>query len=481
MAVRMALHIVQKDVRHLWPQVATWLALLTLYACVDSAYSGEFHGLRDQTLLGAALTLACWVTVIAVIHEESPLADRQFWLTLPCARRDLVLAKGLFIAAFINLPVLLCQAAVLRAAGFDLWGEIGFLFWKQVFFTAFLVLPVAGLAAVTRNLGQVLLGVVLAVAVVPAIVVAVYYGSFRRGADWGGLSWMPYSAMGAVLAVGTVTAVLLAYTRRNAAHSRTILAITGVVAVVVLAAPPLPWGWNIQEGRSRERISESAVRLAFDPSAQPYTGEFTSDWVRLEIPVRFDGVPSELEVKNDWTSVSIDGREGSWAGGWAATNTIHDLSGNHGWLRVMVAPKFYESVRNNAVRLHGSLDLTLLRVGSKLQGPSADEVIRIAGVGICRRDFSRAPFSFLSPVCLLAQPRAVVVPVRKPGDPDAQFDMPPRLAYAPYPISPWFGPLRRYHVGIGQWGGSTWVVKQPVAHIQRDFEFQSLRLADYVR
>jgi hypothetical protein len=50
--------------------------------------------------------------------------------------------------------------------------------------------------------------------------------------------------------------------------------------------------------------------------------------------------------------------------------------------------------------------------------------------------------------------------------------------YAPYPTSPWFGPLQRYSVK-DLVGDTKLVVEHRVAHIERLFAFQSLRLADY--
>jgi hypothetical protein len=50
--------------------------------------------------------------------------------------------------------------------------------------------------------------------------------------------------------------------------------------------------------------------------------------------------------------------------------------------------------------------------------------------------------------------------------------------YAPYPTSPWFGPLQRYFAP-DILGENKVVVEHPVAHIRRSFDFGPLRLAGY--
>jgi hypothetical protein len=48
---------------------------------------------------------------------------------------------------------------------------------------------------------------------------------------------------------------------------------------------------------------------------------------------------------------------------------------------------------------------------------------------------------------------------------------------APFPTSPWFGPLTNYLAGNDVFPVD---ISHPVAHIQRSFDLGPLRLADYV-
>ena len=104
--------VFRKDARHLWPQILVFVALVLLAAVVDPTYTRRELS-TAESLIWTALPLACWNLVIAAIHEERLPGDRQYWLVRPYSRAGLLTAKALFLVAFVNLPVLLIQAASL--------------------------------------------------------------------------------------------------------------------------------------------------------------------------------------------------------------------------------------------------------------------------------------------------------------------------------------------------------------------------------
>ena len=161
--MKRVIHIFRKDVAHLWPQILIFLSTLALFACEDPTYNRHSNNglVSFINLLYLLLPLSCWLLVIALIHEETPIGHNQYWLTRPFTWTDLLAAKALFLLAFVNLPVFLCQAAVLAWNGFSPADHLTDLLAKQVFFSALLVLPAAALASVTKGLARAILGGVL--------------------------------------------------------------------------------------------------------------------------------------------------------------------------------------------------------------------------------------------------------------------------------------------------------------------------------
>src|SRR5271165_6733003 len=153
------LAIFVKDARHLWPHITGFLVLMLLAALLDPTYTVQDPSV--YMLLSTLLPLASCALIVTVIHEEKLPGDRQYWLTRPISWKHLLAAKTLFVIAFINLPLLLSHVAVWLALGVPPVEHLPALLWKQVFFTVFYVLPVAVLAAITRNIGQVILAALL--------------------------------------------------------------------------------------------------------------------------------------------------------------------------------------------------------------------------------------------------------------------------------------------------------------------------------
>ena len=109
-----------------------------------------------------------WFLVVRLVHGEAPTGNRQYWITRPVEWQKLLAAKILFVAAFVNFPLLIVDVFLLAKAGFR--PEASYtagLLWRQVIWAAFLLLPVATLAAVTSNVAQMMMAV-LAVGILMA-------------------------------------------------------------------------------------------------------------------------------------------------------------------------------------------------------------------------------------------------------------------------------------------------------------------------
>ena len=124
--MRQILHIVRKDIRHHWPEIAAPIALLIAYAWIDPSQWGPEDFLNDRiySLLAKVLPpllLVSWgFLVVRVIQGESLAGERQFWVTRPYSRWKLLVAKVLLLITTIAVPLLVTDIVLLHLAGFVL-------------------------------------------------------------------------------------------------------------------------------------------------------------------------------------------------------------------------------------------------------------------------------------------------------------------------------------------------------------------------
>ena len=490
--MRLIFHILKKDASHLWPHALAFAALLATLACSDIVYGLRVDALSsvDSFFYGPlayiALPLACWNLVIALIHGEGPVGDRQYWLTRPYRWTDLVAAKAMFIVVFVNLPVFLCQCAILASVGIAPLSFLGALLWRQVFFTALLALPAVALAAVTRTLAQSILGAFLVL--LPA---GVFYSLMtnRPGRfDWGPEAWIRDSAVAAIVLLGSAGIVLLQYWRRRTALSRGALAGTAAAAVLIAALVPPAGTFGIQALVSRRPAASSAVRILIEPAANLplHDGNL--------FPVRVAGVPTEMEiyVVRVEAVVDIPGQDpnaaldAKWSSGeFSLTDSSLSRPSGNGryWLQTNGALTPWDSYRQRAsispvpVRIHGWADIALFEPVQTMFMPDAART-PIPGLGVC---MSR-PVECYSPF-----PRYELSAETEDGRAEI---VPKTLAFAPFPTSPSFVPLERFlPPALARFRNGRYFVdwestialvsRRPVVFFRREFDFRGVRLAEY--
>src|SRR5206468_452542 len=107
------LHIFRKDIREFRIEIAAVL-LFTLLVVFVSAQPWESMQRRgglgssgDDNPISVLLAITWCLLIARVIQAEALPGDRHFWLTRPYERKSLVLSKMLFMAVFINVPLLI--------------------------------------------------------------------------------------------------------------------------------------------------------------------------------------------------------------------------------------------------------------------------------------------------------------------------------------------------------------------------------------
>jgi hypothetical protein len=468
--VSKVLTIFRKDVRHLWPLVLVFFATAALAVVADPALDvrGDYY-----FLLRLALEpLACWVLIVTAIHEERLIGHEQYWLTRPYTWKHLVAAKALFLAVFVSLPLFICQCATLLAIGSTPNGWIAGLVWHQVFFAIFVILPAVALAAVTANLAQ-----ALGCAVVSLMVFLFAFGGSTQDYDWGGLAWIRTSAVALVLLGGIAAVVIVQYTRRRTGMARIVLAATAVFAAAVASTHRWDPAFAVQRLFARQSVSAAAVSLSVNASASgSHPAEMGGDspGPRLDIPLRVRGLPPGLWLGGEGVSVTLEAPGAVWRSGRLPADTLQGLRDEVGWIRVPVAPDFYDRWKDTPVKLSASADLVLYQHVRDTPYPDRG-LIEFPDTGICGNLERMGWLSCSTPFLQLT----VTLEQADPRDATTLHQ-----SFAPFPTVVGFRPFDEVErLSLLSEPQPAWHLSfdRPVTYIQRRIEAREIRMKDLVR
>ena len=466
------LAIFRKDARHLWPQISVFAALMILAAVLDPTYSGHPSAIYDF-LPSFALPLACWLVIISGVHEERLPGDRQYWLTRPCSWKTLLAAKALFVAAFVNLPLLLYHACVFVAVGIPPADHLGVLLWRQLFFTIFYILPAAALAAITRNLGQVAVTALSAVVFVWVSGTLFLFLARYRIRMYQGLDGGMIGVTAALIAVGAMAILVVQYSRRRTLVARLLTA--GVTATVLVFTTASPYIF----GRTPS-VSTSSLSLDSDPTRK--SSMVTSgrpEIATLDLPVRLEGIPSGtlLEQKRVDVRVGVSGNPDLYTKG---DGGLHDFAGERAWLSVRVDRKGIEDAQSKAITVTGMVTFQRNGATQTLALPKGRPVV-LPGIGVCRDLLE--PEGTISFSCYTPSPRKALL-IGNSGI-RVNWIIPQGSVEGPVPTAGGFEPLMKFvsQVSYRNWeqiGNARMLVVQPLPPVRIAFELGNLTYSEYL-
>ena len=304
--MRLALQIFRKDVERLrWP-IALTLALLAYWAFRDATLpwgtDPTMYSSGSDNWMNLAMPFA-WVLLIALaVQEDSLVGDRQFWAALPCGWKPLMMAKTMFVAAFVHAPYFVATAIILAARGFNPAAHLPHLFWKQVVLLA-LTIPAVAAAVVVRKASHFQL---LAIAVASAVVLRVRDFNVIYSQTW---VWdIRWELALIVAAMGALVVTILQFIRRSTRSSR----IAGVLTAIAAACL---YSWVSRDATAAISAAFSpakdhvTVRLAGEGPARP-----DSPWGRqlttVSLPLALDGATGR-ESETDAVSLEVVTAEGA--------------------------------------------------------------------------------------------------------------------------------------------------------------------------
>ncbi|HYI93419.1 MAG TPA: hypothetical protein VEX68_07735, partial [Bryobacteraceae bacterium] len=297
--MRQTRHIFMKDVRYLRYQIV--LVCVLALGLIWGATPGPRQLIGSSGPIEILLIAAANFMIARLIHAEAIPGDRQFWVTRPYRWKSLLMAKLGFIAVFVHAPVLLAHLFIVMLNGFPLWPNIPGLIWSQVLIIAFVSLPVAALASMTRGLVQFVIA--------GMTVIAVVYGAFYllpgARATLGPIDWVRNAiAFLALLAIALFALYWQYKTRRTTLSRIVAISALGIGALVYLSVP-WPLAFAVQAGLSKEPFDTSSLQVSLEPLIRPWVGPGGVRALEIMLPVTVRGIPPNLDLRADGISVSL--------------------------------------------------------------------------------------------------------------------------------------------------------------------------------
>ena len=457
----------QENVRYLRFEIAAALFFVTAFtiSALRRSLSKGYVDVLTGFILPLALPLVGWYLIARLIHAEALPGDRQFWITRPYRWRSLLCAKVLFVLAFVNLPMMVADAVILRANGFSVFKELAGLAAEQFLITTALLIPMVAIATVTTGLVQVVL-VVLIVWAAAIFRSFVFMGSALPGpADWVNTT----AALAGVALVASLV-IVWQYSRRKTAIARAFCA-TGIVVVAAISAKiPLRMAYAIQS-RITNRIDASSIQIK--PAEQDtwvvHRVAMRDDFVTVQPPLRVTGIPLGMILRPDALTVTFEAPDGAV---WKVTNP---WPGN-AWPTIGIDGAFFDKVRNQPIRLRGSAFATVYGNERRTEVPFTGNLIDVPGAGLCA---SMHTSTLTQITCRY--------PFRSPRDAVTLFVGPTgtdplgaRHSYSPFPAEIDDSPISMFSDKTLRDLSTAPIVvtAEPLAHIRRDFEIKNLRLSD---
>jgi len=397
--MRQITHIFRKDLRRFRPEIAITLGLLAAFVWTeppswrppDLYHSGSNYFQYNVSAWFAILLCMSWMLMVArIIHEESPVGDRQHWLTRPYEWPKVLAAKILFVLAVVNAPLLTAQFVLLAAGGFSPLSYFSGLLAKNLQLLAWIILPMAAVAVVTSGFTQ--MARVLPLALLFFFGVRQVLSMVPGIAAWHGDSlWNRLPD--AVLFVGLIIVVVRQYALRKTMNARLLLMGWAVAVSALVAA--IPYGKLIEHSYAPVSKEQTPFRLALDSAMRPGNPVVIPAAVKdvqLNLPISIGDVAGNTVVQLEAVAVTVEGPDGIvWNSGWQPDFKVlsrHEEPNVTNWwstlgTEVRISRKFLDRLKDTPVRLRVAAAVTLFHSKDGLLITRTESEFEVPGLGRC--------------------------------------------------------------------------------------------------
>lgn len=387
--MKQIIHIFCKDVRRHWMEISLCQAALVFF-CWREVRSWQSPGFERAAgtwsigfWAGVLLPLSWGLLIFRAVQGESLVGDREFWITRPYEWKKLLAAKTLFVFAFVTLPLLVAQAILLAEAGFSPASHLLGLVWMQLLLIQLPLLPLGALAAVTRNLAQGLLSVVVVLVYVMGM--AVFGNYLDEGAfSSGDLDWLA----AAMLVLAVVGALWVQYSQRRTWLARAWLAGGAVtltlVAVVETFLNHGERAYALPAPGQASFFHASLDEIRTSKAKAPVEREKP---VEIQVPIVFSNGQQDSFVHIRGVMLILESPDGfKWHSGWNGYYELLQPGENR--LRQDFTLKYsaYERMRNTPLKATVLLALDVFHDESASRTSVSSGDFFVPGVGRCRVD-----------------------------------------------------------------------------------------------
>lgn len=385
--VRQAFHILKKDVRYLWLEVAGALAVLfTVFAVGEMRLDGNGKTAQNFGLARSVLEFllpVAWAFLIArAIQAEALAGATQYWLTRPYQWPSILTAKTILVFLFLNLPLLIGQMLVLSHHGFTINQELPGILWTQVILTIGVVLPVAALATLTHHLVRLLMvmvGIVLAVSTVDYFV-----SQFQpQTSDWLRIEWVREACLLTSLALGASITIFVQYSRRNTKAAWLVIGLTFLLCWVGLHFLTWDSAYWLQSKISSQDSAAKNIQVRLEDDVRRLAVLGTEHGVSIKLAVELCDLPAGIEARVDGLQFHLAGpHDPACASAGPARELTRD--GERGYANwCAIEYPAWKKLRGKPVKIRGSVFVTLLGDQHTTTFTADTLPVRIPGVGIC--------------------------------------------------------------------------------------------------
>jgi hypothetical protein len=421
--MKLVLHIFKKDVRRLRLEILISLSLMTAVVWMASS-----RWMTDQMLISeaakssafAASTLAgiliilvplnWWWLIAPVIHGERLVGDQQYWLTRPYTWTDLLAAKALFLIAFLYTPLLLAQFILLREAGFLPFHYLPGVLYNLLLLSGVLILPLAALATVTRNIGEMVLAVLgIAISAIGISLLSMIIPSTNVGRS--------YSLIGSLslLICGCIGVVLWQYASRKTEISRVVILLV-LLAVGMLAIGVPDQAWMVHAYSRSGGVTLDSVHFSVPTATEGAPSAFVprlSGEVGIRVPVDVSGVPAGTLLLADDVKISIDAPGGlHWESLWQPLASDKILPATRRLQVGFSLPRRqYEKFKELPITMHLTFAMTQEKALGVARASMGEHDFSVPGFGICSAIPGEHPDEIGSLECrtALREPRLTLI------------------------------------------------------------------------
>jgi hypothetical protein len=388
------LHIFLKDARRFWAEIVVSAAVVATFICICVAMHEnrpDVHDVRLQimaTLAGLLMVLvpvSWWVLITRVIHAERLVGDTQFWITRPYVWSKLLLAKMLFLLAFLYLPFFIAQCLILAIAGFAPHPLVFGMLYNLLLLTACVILPLAAIATVTSSFARMtltLLGIFL-LTFAFATLSAIYFATPGNGVT----SYVGVRICFALALIICSAAMVLQYALRKVWLSRAVLI---PLPFLMLAAISIGSKYDqAQIVRNYPTAQTAPIQLSYTPNPRSFQTSSFQASANVKIPVSISltesGVPDGFAVLPDAARIQIQAPDGShWESEWQGGDGYKFLPGESRFSPNFSMPlQVFSKFQFVPLNVQVIFAITQVQAGKVTTIPMPLEKVTVPDFGIC--------------------------------------------------------------------------------------------------